>query len=181
MPVSEKTYRRVALEDSGDSWELVCGPLRKKPAVTTEHQETARGILYALIRQLDLGAYVVSEQVKVRTSTGPYFIPDVAVVPRAYTRRSREQPGTFEVYEEPLPLVGEVWSPSTGDFDLDGKLSEYRRRGDLEIWRVYPYERTLSAWVRRSDGEYDETLHRDGIGSPTHLAGVVIRMDALFG
>jgi hypothetical protein len=37
MPVSEQTYERVALEDPGGAWELACGQLRSKPAMTIEH------------------------------------------------------------------------------------------------------------------------------------------------
>jgi Uma2 family endonuclease len=44
----------------------------------------------------------------------------------------------LELYVEPLPLVVEVWSPSTGQYDVDEKLPEYQRRGDLEIWRFHP-------------------------------------------
>jgi Uma2 family endonuclease len=181
MPVSEATYRRVALEDTDDSWELACGRLRKKPLMTTEHQEMARGILYPLIQQLDLREFVVSEHVKVRTSTGSYYIPDVTVVPRAQTRRLLEEPGTFEVYDDPVPLVVEVWSPSTGDYDVDDKFPEYRRRGDLEIWRLHPYDRTLTVWIRRKDGGYDERILLGGNVSPVHLPAVTINLDVLFG
>jgi Uma2 family endonuclease len=54
----------------------------------------------------------------------------------------------LEIYDEPLPLVAEVWSPSTGGYDVLAKLPEYRRRGDTEIWLLHPYERTLTAWRR---------------------------------
>ena len=37
MPVSEETFERVALEDPEGRWELICGKLREKPAMTTEH------------------------------------------------------------------------------------------------------------------------------------------------
>jgi Uma2 family endonuclease len=179
MPVSEATYRQVALEDD-EQWEYVCGRLRKKPPMTTEHQSVARNLLRQLMIQLDPVEFTAGEQVKVRTSTGSYYIPDVTVVPKAFERRLKQQPGTFEVYEDPLPLVVEVWSPSTGDYDVDDKLAEYRWRGDLEVWRIHPYERTLIAWVRQSDGTYIETLHRNGIVRPFALPGVAIEFDALF-
>ena len=37
MPVSEKTYRQLALEDPSGNWELHCGALRQKPAISFEH------------------------------------------------------------------------------------------------------------------------------------------------
>ena len=73
----------------------------------------------------------------------------------------------------------EVWSPSTGDYDVDAKLPVYQQRGDLEIWRIHPYERTLTTWRRQPDGSYEETLHRDGTITPVALPGVTIDLGAL--
>ena len=148
--------------------------------MTTEHQDVARMLLRSLVMQLDHRDFTVGETVKVRTTVGSYYIKDVTVVPRAFVRRLRERPGTFEVYEEPLPLVVEVWSPFTGDYDVDDKLAEYKRRGDLEVWRIHPYERTLTAWRRQPDGSYAETLYRDGAVRPATLPSVAIDLDTLF-
>src|SRR4029077_14302112 len=117
---------------------------------------------------------------RTHVSTGSYYVPDLFVLPRAFERRLRERPGTFEVYDEPMPLVVEVWSPSTGNYDVEAKLREYQRRGDLEIWRIHPYERTLTSWIRQPDGRYRETVHRDGSITPVALAGVVIELARLF-
>jgi Uma2 family endonuclease len=179
VPVSEATYRRVAMEDD-EQWELVCGRLRKKPPMTTEHQGVGRQLTRSLFLQLDWDEFIFGPDIKVRTSTGSYFVPDVTVVPRALERRLREQPGTFEVYDAPLPLIVEVWSPSTGEYDVDKKLAEYRHRGDLEIWRIHPYERTLIAWVRRPNGTYTETLYTSGTIRLTALPSVVIDLSSLF-
>jgi Uma2 family endonuclease len=181
MPVTEATYRQVALEDHEGQWELVCGRLRRKPPMTTEHDGSGRELHRRLVLQLDPRLYAVGQNSgKVRTSAGSYYIPDISVIPRAYERRLRERPGTFEVYDEPLPLVVEVWSPSTGDYDVEEKLAEYRRRGDLEIWRLHPYERTLTAWRRQPDGSYAESLYQGGIVRPHSLPGVSIDLATLF-
>ena len=86
----------------------------------------------------------------------------------------------LEVYQVPLPLVIEVWSRSTGTYDVDDKLPEYQRRGDLEIWRLQPYERALTAWRRQPDGSYTETVYSGGSVRPGALPGVAIDLDALF-
>lgn len=44
-----------------------------------------------------------------------YYIPDVYVIPIELLRPQRKQ-HRLDVYEAPLPLVVEVWSPSTGDY-----------------------------------------------------------------
>jgi Uma2 family endonuclease len=181
MPISAETYERVALEDGDHSWELVCGRLRRKPDMTTEHGFSARMLAALLSRQLDLTAYSVgTDSGRVRRSNGSFFVPDLCVIPMAYVRRLHEHPGTFEVYDDPLPLIVEVWSPSTGDYDVDEKLAEYRLRGDLEIWRIHPYERTLIAWRRRPDGGYDEVVIREGSVRPVSLPDVEIDLGALF-
>ena len=97
-----------------------------------------------------------------------------------YVRRLHERPGTFEVFEDPVPLVVEVWSPSTGDYEIDDKLREYQLRGDMEIWRLHPYERTLWTWRRQPGGSYVETVVTSGAVEPAALPGVTIDLDALF-
>jgi Uma2 family endonuclease len=86
----------------------------------------------------------------------------------------------LETYTESLPLVVEIWSPSTGQYDLQTKLHEYQRRGDLEIWRIHPYERTLTAWRRQPDGSYAESTHTNGTVKPVALPNVSIDLDGLF-
>lgn len=182
MPISEKTYEQVAVEDPAGAWELVCGRLRKKPEMTFAHDGTIIALQEQLVLQLDATAHAVSVNLaRLRVSTGTYFVPDICVIPRALlTRGMRERPQRLEVYEEPMPLVVEVWSPSTGDYDVEEKLREYQRRGDLEIWRVHPYERTLTAWSRTPGGSYGERFHKDGAVYPASLPGVTIDLSRLF-
>lgn len=181
MPISEQTYEKVALEDPDGQWELVCGRLRSKPTMTTEHGDAARKLAHLLNVQLDWGEYSVGmNDPKLRISTGTFYMPDVCVVPRHLTLSMRQTPGRFEVYEQPMPLVVEVWSPSTGEYDVERKLQEYQLRGDLEIWRIHPYEKTLIAWQRQSDGSYSQTLHTEGTICPVALPGVEIEIASLF-
>ena len=182
MPIKEATYEQVALEDPEGQWELVCGRLRSKPGMTTEHGHVTRALDQSLVLQLDARAYTVSAgSARLRISSGTYYIPDLCVIPREFEQRKlRELPGRLEIYEEPLPLVVEVWSPSTGEYDVEEKLREYQRRGDLEIWRLHPYERTLTAWRHQPDGSYSETLSRGGTVQPITLPNVTIELERLF-
>ena len=77
-------------------------------------------------------------------------------------------------------MVVEVWSPSTGTYDVNAKLPEYRRRGDLEVWRVHPFERTLTVWRRQPDGGYVETIYDGGRVQPASMPGVTIDLDVLW-
>ena len=76
-------------------------------------------------------------------------------------------------------VLSEVWSPSTGYYDVDAKLLVHRQRGDLEIWLVHLYERTLTSWKRQPDESYQASLHRDGTIPPVALPGVTIDLGAL--
>jgi Uma2 family endonuclease len=182
MPVSEETYERVALEDDETKWELVCGRLVAKPPKTTEHEDVSRTLLHFLGLRVSWAEYSVGqESPKLRVQSGNYRIPDVCVIPRGLIRRRKQElPARLEVYEQPMPLVVEVWSPSTGDVDRTDKLREYLERGDLEIWHIEPYQRTLTAWRRQPDGGYAETHYTGGPVEIASLPGVVIDLDTLF-
>ena len=147
MAVRAATYERVALEDPEGLWELWCGRLRRKPAMTSEHGYVIVDLDYALKRQLDPGEFIVrSDPTRLLAPSGSYYIPDLCVVPRSLKRvvlsvRRRR----LEVYDDPMPLVVEVWSPSTARRDRNVRLAEYRSRGDLEIWFLHPRDRALTA------------------------------------
>ncbi|MBI2761869.1 MAG: Uma2 family endonuclease [Chloroflexi bacterium] len=181
MPVSEKTYRQLVLEDPDSKWELYCGRLRSKPEMTWGHNQASRNLRLLLERQLSADEYlVIIDQGRVRRSATNYFIPDLYVVPQAMALRLFPDAHALEAYPEALPLVVEVWSPSTGDYDVEEKFVEYKARGDLEIWRIHPYEKTVTVWRRQVDGSYDENLYTDGDIHLSGLSGVTIAVEALF-
>lgn len=180
MPVSEKTFRQVALEDPEGQWELYCGSLRRKPGMSIEHNWFMSQVAFTLMLQLDGTEFDVRSNVgHVHLATQSYHIPDVFVIPTAL-QQALWGTRKLEWYSEPLPLVVEVWSPSTGDYDVETKLHEYQKRGDREIWRLHPYEQTLIAWRRQPDGSYTETVYRGGAVQPVALANVAVDLDRLF-
>ncbi len=180
MPVSEKTFRQVALEDPEGHWELYCGFLRRKPGMSLEHNRAMTKLLFVLMQQLDPARFDVRCNAgHVHLATQSYYIPDVFVIPVALQEPLR---GTrkLETYDAPLPLVVEIWSPSTGGYDVETKPREYQRRGDLEIWRLHPYDHTLIAWRRQPDGSYTESSYSGGIVAPVALPNVTVDLDTLF-
>ena len=179
--ISGEAYERLALTESDRKWELRDGHLREKPGMTAAHNELAVTLGYMLMSQLDRAAYRVRiDAGRLQRPEATYFIPDVFVVPTAYVIPLLDLRDVLEVYDQPLPLVVEVWSRSTGDYDVAEKITVYQQRGDLEIWRIHPYDRTLTAWRRLPDGSYEETIHREGVLSPASLPGVEIDLVALF-
>ena len=181
MAVTAEEYERLSLTDPSITWELHRGRLREKPGMAWEHNDLTFELGHLLRLQLDRRAFRVRvNAARVRWSAKNYYIPDVAVVPLELGRDLRGRPDRLEAYSAPLPLVVEVWSRSTGDYDVAEKLLEYQRRGDQEIWRIHPYDRTLTAWRRRDDGSYTETLYTSGTVQPIALPGVTIDLDELF-
>jgi Uma2 family endonuclease len=178
--MSESAYQAFVLSGVEGNWELHDGRLVEKPGMTWEHNDIVAFLSYLLQQQIDRGEYRVHYESRVRRSTASVFMPDLLVVPNSLGDEFRGRPGTLAIFSDPLPLVVEVWSHSTGDYDIDAKIPEYRRRGDLEIWRLHPYERTLTSWIRQADGSYDETVYHERIVRPAALPGVVIDLAVLF-
>jgi Uma2 family endonuclease len=177
--MSEEAYRQFVLSGVEGSWELHDGRLVEKPGMTFRHGQIPMLLGHLLLSQLDRAQFQVVSELRVRRSSATVFVPDLMVVPAAYSEEIRDRP-VLAIFSDPLPLVFEVWSPSTGDYDVDAKLPVYQQRGDLEIWRIHPYERTLTAWRRQPDGSYEETVHRGGIVTPVALPGVEIDLETLF-
>src|SRR5436305_15348706 len=82
MPVSEATFREVALQDPEGQWELVCGRLRGKPGMTAEHNSTMFELAVTLRQQLSPQDFRVRQNGgHVRRTAENYYIPDVFVIP----------------------------------------------------------------------------------------------------
>jgi Uma2 family endonuclease len=179
--MSEETYRQFALGDPQGQWELYRSQLREKPGMSVEHGDVMDNLLAFLYEQLDRNEYRIrTTHARLRRSADTYYVPDIAVISAPVVQALLEQPGSLDAYPESLPLVVEIWSPSTGRYDINEKLPDYQQRGDLEIWYVHPYERTLTAWRRRPDSTYTESVYHGGIVRPESLPGVEIDIDALF-
>ena len=172
-PMSEETYRQFALGDPQGQWELYRGQLREKPGMSVEHGgvigQLARVLSTISLTETSIGSE--PHHARLRRSADTYYVPDIAVIPTPVVQALLEQPGSLDAYPEPLPLVVEIWSPSTGRYDINEKLPDYQQRGDLEIWYVHPYERTLTAWRRRPDG----ASYRVGLPRRDRASGIAAR------
>ncbi len=181
MPVTERTFHQVALEDPDHQWELHHGVLREKPSMSFRHNDLMMELGFQLRMQLDPSRYRIRINAgRVSRLTETYYIPDVFVIPVSLLDHDKDRPDVLEIYDQPLPLVVEIWSPSTGEYDVNTKLPEYRLRGDQEIWRVQPFERVLHVWRRQPDGTYREDEYRGGNVVVESLPDVIIGLDALF-
>jgi len=181
MPLSAATYERIVLEDGDHKWELHRGRLVEKPTMTFQHNDVGFQLAVMLSTQLPrMSWHVVHDSGKLNIPNGSYYIPDVFVVPRSLSRAQYENRDNMESYSDPATLVVEVWSPSTGRYDIRAKLPDYQSRGDLEIWFLHPYYRTLTRWIHQADGTYTETTQTGGTVQPLALPGVTINLDDLF-
>ena len=179
--ISNEAYERLALSDPSRQWELWDGKVREKPGMTCAHNSLGARLAQMLGSQLDWSVYEVrTDAGHVHRPDSTYVIPDVFVLPLSQVTPHLRQHDVLEVYDQPLPLAVEIWSRSTGDYDVREKLDVYKQRGDLEIWYFHPYERTLTTRQRQPDGSYQESLYREGIVHPVALPGVEIDLAVLF-
>jgi Uma2 family endonuclease len=178
--MTEQEYERFVMTGAEGAWELHDGVLVEKPAVTWDHGRIIDRLARQLLPQLDEAEYEVRfNEGRVRKPDDTIYIPDLLVVPLAYGWDFAGRP-VLAIFTGPLPLVVEVWSPSTGDYDVNTKLPIYQQRGDLEIWRLHPLEKSLRNWVRQTDRSYRESHIDGGIVPLSGLAGVEIDLDRLF-
>jgi Uma2 family endonuclease len=181
MVISAKTFEQVALDDGDARWELDRGVLRRKPDMSMEHNRASMELGFQIRAQITRSEYGVRVNAgHLAHARDSYYIPDVCVIPAALEARLKGSGGLLKSYAEPLPFVAEVWSPSTGAYDVDTKVALYRERGDTEIWLLHPYDRTVRAWLRGSDGAYAERRYAGGRVRLSAIPGVPIDLDAVF-
>jgi len=148
--------------------------------MTFRHNRYSVHLAHQLLNALDLRVYDVRvDNGRVRGTHVTYFIPDVLVLPLRLAEPMFDRSDALVVYTDPLPFVAEIWSPSTGAYDIDSKFDESKRRGDLEIWRVHPFDRTVTMWRRQSGGEYIDSVVRRGRIELVGLPGVFVDLDLL--
>jgi Uma2 family endonuclease len=180
MTATQTTLARLAETNPEGHWELVEGVVREKPEMSFTHNEVMFELGFQLRSQLSPQDYVIRANIgRIRLTNDTYFIPDVFVAFRREFDKS-SAPESLEVYEAPLPLVVEVWSPSTGAYDIDAKIPLYQERKVAEIWRIHPYDRVLRHWRLQSDGTYEQTEVRGGVVELAALTNVRIDLGALF-
>ena len=172
-------YERFVMTGVEGAWELHDGVLVEKPGVSWNHGRIIHRLARQLLPQLDEEHEVRFNEGRALKPDDTIYIPDLLVVPVAYGRDFAGRP-VLAIFSGPLPLVVEVWSPSTGTYDVNTKIPIYQQRGDREIWRLHSFEKTLRNWVRQPNGSYHESLHRDGIVVLSALPGVEIDLDRLF-
>jgi Uma2 family endonuclease len=176
--MTEAVYREFVLSGVDGARELHDGQLVEKPGMSWKHGSTVTRLISMFHQQLDPAEFEVFTELRIRRPAATIFLPDLMVVPTSYGEAIRDLP-VLAVFSDPLPLVVEVWSPSTGNYDVDAKLPVYKQRGDLEIWRIQSSEGTLTNWQRQPDGTYREVIHREGTIAPVALPEVSIDLGAL--
>jgi Uma2 family endonuclease len=145
------------------------------------HNRSGRRLARQLIMQLDPDEFEVLLNDGHLVALGGFsYVPDVVIVPATITSVFESDPQRFEEYADPLPFLAEIWSPSTGNYDVDKKIPAYRLRGDAEIWRLHPFERTLTLWRRQPNGSYQESHYEGGTVQLHALPWVTIDLDELF-
>ena len=181
MVLTHQTYEQLVANLPEGQWELHEGQLRDKPSMGCDHGTAISYLDHLLQRQLSWDDFHVRvNHARLRRSPETVYIPDLAVIPGTSGPILLGRPEVLDLYESPLPLDVEVWSPSTGGYDVMAKLPAYQQRGDLEIWFLHPYERTLMTWQRQPNGTYATAIHRGSVVRPIALPNVTVDQEVLF-
>ena len=178
--LTEQDFEAFLLSGIEGLWELHDGVLVEKPPMSWEHQNVAFELGHQLRLQLPKQRFRIQIESHVRRPEATVLQPDVMVIPDYYGDAFRERPGKLVIVEQPLPFVAEVWSTSTGDYDVKAKLPIYQQRGDAEIWLIHPYDRLVTVWRRQLDGTYASSVHDAGVIQLAALPDVVIDVAELF-
>lgn len=171
------TYERLAVLDEFKRTELWDGVPVEKPSMGHGHGDVMVALVAAIDHQLDFGrARLRVNHARLAIPGGSCYIPDIAILPAAAFGAI----GDADLFHEPAMLVAENWSPSTGTYDVNVKFPSYMARGDVELWRVHPLERTVTRWVRMPDGRYEETTIAAGRIELAALPGVGVDLASIF-
>jgi Uma2 family endonuclease len=182
LAISFRTYAQLALEDAEGRWELVGGSSRRKPPESFQHGAVIDGLVEQLIPQLHGTLFRMSiNHARIMIDPDHILVPDLMVVPRAISARAvKERPNALEAYHTSLPLVIDVWSPATAEFNVEARIPEYRRANAEEIWLVHPAARAITTWVRRASGAYEEVIRAGGILNAARVPDLALDINALF-
>src|SRR5262245_11040104 len=128
--MSPEEYEHLALGEAGRGWELVNGRLREKPSMSIAHEFMSYDLAVFLTNHLPRDRYRVHhDSAKLKRADRSYYIPDVAVTSPSGADLLRADPHALNLHVDPVLLVVEVRSPSTGDYDLETKIRAYQDRG----------------------------------------------------
>jgi Uma2 family endonuclease len=177
--IDSAVWEQMTWEQPQRLLELHDGVPIEKPAMSKGHGDLIAELTITIGVQLDRSRFRLrANHARLGVSPHTIYVPDVAVIPADL---ARDDPRALDRYDDPLPLVIEIWSPATGPYDQRTKLPGYRARGDRESWFVHPRERAVTIWRRLPDGAYVESRLTGGIVALAALPGVEIDLDALFG
>jgi Uma2 family endonuclease len=131
IAMTREEFEQLVLDDPDRPWVIIRGQLREKPAMSIAHNHGSLELYHLLRMELDRNRYLVSVNfARLHNPYDTYVIPDVVVIPVDLTTGFRTRPRSVEIYVDPVPLVAEYLSPSTGKYDVEGKLEAYKERGD---------------------------------------------------
>ena len=176
----EEFYAWQATVD--EKYELVDGyPVPRCPDIemmtgaSRRHDQIVMNLLGELSRQL-------------RGSTCRGFTSDTAVRTLGRTRRRPDAgvecgPRDDESFEAgEVRLVAEVLSPSTREFNLYGKLDEYKSIASMQhVLLIEPNAPQAILWSRDEGGEWTHRIH-EGLGSSIEVAslGLLLRLADIY-
>ena len=134
--------------------ERINGNLYEMSGVSIDHTEMV-GNVYVLCRSLLKGKdwKIPFENYKIKTPSGNFFYPDIAVC----------YPGLQRYFSEHPLLIIEVLSDATRKYDLTDKFIQYQKIESFQYYLcIEPEQQVVFFYYKQEDGEWlAETLTKD--------------------
>ncbi|NDJ53441.1 MAG: Uma2 family endonuclease [Chloroflexi bacterium] len=155
--------------------ELIRGEIVEMAPTGTPHGNLSASIHLVIgpfIKANKLGKSYIAETGFILFDNPPTVrVPDVAFV-----RQDRLNLDTGTFFPGPPDLAVEVVSPSDRADDINGKINQYLEAGTLEVWVVYPSDRSMMIFTP------DETRRLTGadqLDRSAALPGLSVQVSAL--
>lgn len=181
MQTLPQALEEIVLAHPGAKVEMFNGEVREKQTMTIPHNLAQVRLVRELVPQLNFDRFDLRiDNVRLARTDSTFFIPDVCIIPSPGNQAIREAIAGLEMVREPCLFGAEIWSPTTGSFDLAQKVPEYMAREDREIWLLHPYDLTVTSWVRQPNGQYLQSIYQGGQVELVSIPGIVVDLAVIF-
>jgi Uma2 family endonuclease len=166
-------------EDEPGRWELFNGEAVMLASAAPNHQRISRRLCDQFDAFLEGRDCEIFPAIDVRLFPDDDETDDVLYVPDLTLVCDKDALDN-RAYKGPPPLVVEILSPSTSNYDQWVKLANYQLAGVKEYWIVDPETRQMQVCLLR-DGKYVSTYYTaEDTVAVSVLPGCIIRLAEVF-
>ena len=180
MPVTEQTFKQLALEDPEGHWEMYCGVPRQKPGMTAEHNDLALELSLSSGASFS-GAHSASGRMAATCIGRQRTISSrISSSCRATWSSSSEEPGRSRSMKRHCRLSSRSGRHRPAATTLRSSCASISDAATSKSGASIPMSGPSPPGAASRDGGYTEIRCDGGTVQPVALPGVTIDLDALF-